>query len=328
MFGSAASVLLLSQVAELPAIVALTCAAGAFGEMYRPASSALMADLIPPEDRVVAFALYRLAINLGFTIGPATAGFLAQRSYVWLFVGDAVTSAVYGVAALVALPEGVRSQRSDEVRGEALRSVLRDRRFLLFLMATVAASLVYFQAQSTFPLHVRAAGLSDATYGALISLNGLICVVLELPLTSVTRRLPAWLPMTAGSVLVAIGFAATAGADTRLLLGATVAVWTLGEIVNAPVASAFVADVAPAHLRGRYGSVWGLAFSLSLIVAPIAGGALYEFGPTLLWRACGVVGLISAALVYAAARGRPRPVPAWTAPAVETPAPDLPGPPS
>src|SRR3990170_2622047 len=65
---------------------------------------ALLADLVPPQQRVTAFALYRLAINAGFAFGPAAAGFLADRSFFWLFLGDALTSAVFGVVALVALP--------------------------------------------------------------------------------------------------------------------------------------------------------------------------------------------------------------------------------
>jgi MFS family permease len=96
MFSSAATLLALSQADEIVLIGTLTVLAGLTGEMYRPASAALLADLVPAGQRLPAFALNRLAINLGFAAGPATAGLLADRSFTYLFVGDALTSIVFG----------------------------------------------------------------------------------------------------------------------------------------------------------------------------------------------------------------------------------------
>src|SRR5919109_2983742 len=126
MYGSAATLLALSQATWLPLIVGLTTLAGLTGEMYRPASSALITDLTPPGERIPAFALNRLAINAGFAAGPAVAGFLAEESFFLVFLGDAITSAIFGTIALAALPEGVRVRRGQERRGEALRTIARD----------------------------------------------------------------------------------------------------------------------------------------------------------------------------------------------------------
>ena len=111
MFASAGTMLALSQARSYGAIVALTFAAGLSTELYRPASSALLADVVAPEQRVLAFGLYRFAINLGFAVGPATAGFLAERSFFYVFLGDAISSFAFGVIALLALPHGVREPR-------------------------------------------------------------------------------------------------------------------------------------------------------------------------------------------------------------------------
>jgi MFS family permease len=81
MFASAAAMLTLSQARAYSSIVALTWAAGLASELYRPASHALIADLVPEDQRVVAFGIYRFAVNLGFAAGPATAGFLAEHSF-------------------------------------------------------------------------------------------------------------------------------------------------------------------------------------------------------------------------------------------------------
>src|SRR5687767_13948885 len=117
MLGSAATMMALSQARSFPAIVVCAFFVGLAGELYRPAASALLGDLVTPEQRVAAFGMYRFAINLGFALGPATAGFLADRSFFGLFAVDAATSLAYGVVALFALPHGLRSAASDEKPG-------------------------------------------------------------------------------------------------------------------------------------------------------------------------------------------------------------------
>jgi MFS family permease len=305
MFGSAATMLLLSQASSLALIIVLTAIAGLVSEMYRPAASALLTDLTPPGERIPAFALYRLAINAGFAAGPAVAGLLAEESFLLLFVGDAVTSIVFGVLSLIALPEGVRSRRGDERRGEAIRTMVQDRLFLLFLASSLLGAFVYFQSQTTFPLHVEASGLSEADYGLLISLNGLVIVLLELPLVSITQRFPYRPVMALGSILVGLGFALTALANDLPELAFTVLVWTIGEIVYAPVASAYVADLAPEHLRGRYQGAWGLMWGFAFVLAPILGALIYEWNPDGLWLTCGLLGLLAALLLLLQPSPRP-----------------------
>jgi MFS family permease len=297
MFSSAATLLLLSQATALPLIIVLTTLAGLTGEMYRPAAAALLTDLTPPGERIPAFALNRLAINAGFAAGPAVAGLLAENSFLLLFIGDALTSAAFGVLSLVALPEGVRVRRGAERRGEAIRAIFHDRMFLLFLISSILGAFVYFQAQTTFPLHVEASGLSAADYGLLISLNGLAIVLFELPLVAITQRFPYRPVLVVGSLLVGLGFALNAFANDLPELGFTVLVWTLGEIIYAPVAAAYVADLAPEHLRGRYQGAWGLTWGLAFVLAPGLGAAIYAWNPDGLWFTCGLLGLLAALLL-------------------------------
>jgi MFS family permease len=302
MFSSAATLLALSQADEIALIGALTVLAGLTGEMYRPASAALLADLVPAGQRLPAFALNRLAINLGFAAGPAIAGLLADRSFTYLFVGDALTSIVFGVLALAALPEGVRSRRGDERRGEGMRTIARDRAFLFFLVSSVLGAFVYFQANATFPLQITESGFSNADYGLLISLNGLAIVILELPLTSITQRTPTIPTLALGSLLVGLGFALNAWAETLAAFALTVFIWTIGEIVYAPVASAYVADIAPTHLRGRYQGAWDLTWGLAFMLGPGIGAALFAWHGDAFWLFCGVLGVLSAGLLLAGSR--------------------------
>ena len=309
MFSSAVTLLLLSQARSLPLIIVLTTLAGLTGEMYRPAAAALLTDLTPAGERIPAFALNRLAINLGFAAGPAVAGLLAERSFFLLFLGDALTSAAFGVIALTTLPEGVRVRRGEERRGEAVRTMLRDRAFLFFLVSSVLGAFVYFQSQTTFPLHVRASGLSDSDYGLLISLNGLAIVLFELPLVAITQRFPYRPVLTLGSLLVGLGFALNAVANDLPELALTVLIWTLGEIIYAPVASAYVADIAPEHLRGRYQGAWGLTWGLAYVFAPALGAAIFAWSSDGLWLICGLLGLAAALLLLAARPPRVQPAP-------------------
>src|SRR5579864_7261899 len=120
MFSVAVAMLCLSQARALPAIVLFAGLAGLTGELYRPATSALLADLVPPGQRVTAFSAYRMALNAGWAFGPATAGLLAKHSFFWLFAGDAATSVLYGLVAWFALPAGLRGIRAQSAWGETL----------------------------------------------------------------------------------------------------------------------------------------------------------------------------------------------------------------
>lgn len=297
MFWSAAAMLALSQASAIGAILALAACAGLGGELYRPASSALLADLVPPERRVTAFALYRFAINVGFAAGPATAGFIAQRSFFLLFVGDAVSSALFGAIALAALPEGRRSAAVHERRGEGLRTMLADRALVVFLASSLLTSFVYLQMTSGLALHTHAAGLSTSDFGLLMAVNGALVTVFELPLTSVTQRLPARAVMTCGQLLIGVGFALTGLAHALPALALTVAVWTLGEMVNAPVAQAYMTGLAPAHMRGRYSGAQSFTWALGAVLGPALGGFLFGLGENVLWLTCLGCGVAAAALI-------------------------------
>jgi len=148
----------------LALIYPLMFALGCMGELHRPAAGALIADLLPSAQRVTAFTLYRLAVNVGWAVGLALGGFLAERSFTYLFVGDAATSIAFGVISFVALPHGTRTTRREEAHLKTARaSILADRGFLLFLAAVLITGSVYSQNVSTLPLHIRDADMLDGT---------------------------------------------------------------------------------------------------------------------------------------------------------------------
>ena len=297
MFSSAASMLLLSQANSLATIVALTGLTGMTTELYRPASSALLTDLVAPQQRVAAFAALRWSLNAGWAFGPATAGFLANHSYQWLFIGDAITSTLFGLLAWITLPHGLRASGESAKWATALRRMRHDTRFHKLLLAQLAIALVFLQMSSTFGLHVTGCGFEPKIYGLLISLNGVLIVFFELPLTAWTRRLPVRQTIAVGYLLIGIGFAATAVAKTIPTLAVVVVIFTIGEMIAMPIASAFIVDSVPPDMRGRYMGMFGLVWALGLTVGPSSGIQLHESAPLALWGTCGVLGVIAAAVV-------------------------------
>jgi MFS family permease len=295
MFMSAAAMLGLSQANELALILALAALAGFTSELYRPAAAALLADLTPAGQRVPAFAMNRLAVNLGFAAGPAVGGFLARWSFSLLFIGDALTSVAFGVIALAALPRG-DVQPTPSGRPNWLRVVLADRGFLVFLIASAAGALILVQAFSSFALQVSSL-FDSALYGTLISLNGALIVFIELPIASWTQRQRPRRVMALGLLLLGTGFGVTLFAGPAVVLALAVVIWTLGEIAFMPVAAAYVADVAPDHMRGRYQGAWGSTFGIAFALGPALGTAFYSVSPVGLWLSCTLLGGLAALLV-------------------------------
>jgi MFS family permease len=304
MFSVAAAMLLLSQARSLGAIMAAAWLAALTGELYRPASNALLADLTPAELRVTAYAAYRLAFNAGFAFGPAAAGLLAARNFSWLFAGDAATSVLFGLVAWLGLPRGWPARRAAGSGWGDLKALARDGRLRRLLGGAFVIGLVFLQITSTFSLHLARLGFAASTYGLILSLNGVLVVLCELPLTSWTGRFPARRVIAAGYVLIGIGFSLNAFAGSLPVLVAGVVIFTFGEMAAMPMTSASIAGLAPEDLRGRYMGAYSLTWSAALMVAPTLGMWLFGVAPGLLWLTSGGAALLAAAVVFPfAARG-------------------------
>jgi MFS family permease len=313
MFLSSACMLALWRVEGLAATVALTAVTGMAAELYRPAAAALLADVTPVGRRVATYALYRTAINAGFAMGPAMAGFFIARSPGVVFVGDALTSLLYGVIVLLAIPKSLDSSHRAPADGaaaahvrppSALRLMAADKALLAVMVTGLVVSFVHHQDMASFPLELTGRGMSADRFGLLISINGLTCMLLELPLAAVTSRMQAWIPMAFGAALTGLGMSAVWVAPSFAALAACVLVWTLGEMCYYPVASAFVADLAPPALQGRYQAAYSFTNSAGLMLAPALGPALFAASRGALWALCAALGITAAACIAILGRAR------------------------
>jgi MFS family permease len=297
MFSGGIAMLLLSQAHSLPWILLFSALVGLTGEFYRPASSALLTDLVPPERRVTAFSAYRMAFNAGWACGPAAAGFLASRGYLWLFVGDAATTFLFGFVALFALPKHTGVGKTSPGWGPAWQVMRRDRKLQQLLLAVLCVAFVVFQMSTTLSLYITGLGFSLRVYAYILSLNGVMVVFCELPLTTITQRFPARNVIATGFLLMGLGVASYAFARTIPALAGSMALLTLGEMCSVPVASAYVANLSPPNMRGRYAGAHSLTWGIVLVFAPAVGMRMLTYNPAGLWIACGMLGLLSAGII-------------------------------
>ncbi len=304
MFSAAAAMLCLSQAHGLPMIILFSGIAGLTGELYRPASSALLADLVPAGQRLTAYAAYRMSFNAGWAFGPATAGLLAKKSFTLLFLGDAATSVLFGLVAWFALPTGLRGARSAGSLMETVRVLRDDHRLRQVVCACLVIGVVFVQVFSTMSLEITRSGFSAATYGLVISFNGLLVVLCELPLTTITKRYPARPVIAVGFLLIGLGFASNLLERTLPLLMLTTCLFTFGEMISMPVTGAYVADLAPESRRGLYMGTYGMVWAAAFVFGPTLGMFLFAISRTALWLSCGLLGIVAAAIISSEVGGR------------------------
>jgi MFS family permease len=296
MAGSAAATLALAAVSGPALILATAGLTGLVSELYRPATSAILAAGVPARQRVRAFGVYQLGVSAGTAAGTAIGGLVAEHSFLILFAGDAATSLAWAIGAWRVLPR-TRTTPSLRPPPPSGPGILRDRRMARLLAATVLANLILFQAQTTLPLWVHREGLSTASYGLLLALNSGLLMALQLPATKLTAR---WRPqpvIAATSVLIGAGFGLLVLARTSMLLVVAVTVWSLGELAQWPVAAAYTTSLAPPGMTGRYAGTRSLCYGTALLLAPLAGAALYNLSPAVLWGACAAAGICAAAVI-------------------------------
>lgn len=310
LMGGAALLLILSLMQNRLGFITTVGLFALVGDMYRPAASAMIADHVDVDRRPHAFALMYIAINLGFAIAPPIGGILAEYSFQWLFWGDAATMLLYGVIILAFISESIPKpaqaptsvEPNEPVLRDALQRITGDRTFLLFCLSTLLISLVFMQGMSTLPIHLRQSGFSNLQFGLLMSVNGLLIFLFQLPVTHWLRDRNAMSVIIVGGILIAVGFGLCGLGNGFVFLAMAIAVWTLGEILQAPFKHAVVTDLAPVDLRARYLGMFSMCYALAMTIgAPIGGEVLSRFGPTVLWSGTVVVAM-SAVAVYCSIR--------------------------
>ncbi|UQU65450.1 MFS transporter [Couchioplanes caeruleus] len=325
-FGTAALMLTLGFAGQFWQLLAGAWLLGVFAEGVRPAFQAMMVDVVPDRDRIRAFSLNYWAINLGFAGAAILAGMLAKVDYLLLFVVDAGTTLVTALISLVFIAETqpVRAVVRRVRGGPGLGTVFRDRVFVSFLALNFVIVLVIMQHMSTLPIAMTADGLSPATFGWVIAVNGLMIVAGQLFVPKLIDGRNRSRVLALAILIMGVGFGLNAFAGSAAFYAVTVVIWTLGEMLQSPSNSALVAELSPSQLRGRYQGVNSLSWSAGSALAPVIGGFVQQHaGSAVLWLSCAALGALVAVgqLVSGPARERRAAELRLTESALTTPAP-------
>jgi len=296
----------LSSAGSYGAFALILGLSGVFSPLYNVGSDAMLADLFPAEKRVDAYALIRMGRNIGVAAGPALGGFVLSRSYSLGLYSAAAGLAAYGLLLLFFARETIPPEAKAAPAGLAhqLRgywTALRDRPFMGVVGAFTLVQMVTALVWVLLSVHVKTHfGIPERLYGWLPTTNALMVVFLQVYVTRATRRYPAQHVLRWGAVFYVIAPLVVALAVGFWGFWLAMAVMTLGELIVVPRASAHVANLAPAEMRGRYLSLYGLTWNIAAGISPALGGFLSDtLGPQAPWWGGVLVGALAVGAFWA-----------------------------
>jgi len=268
----------------------------------RPVISAMVADFTSKERLTEAYGVLRIGANIGWAAGPAIGGYLATfLPYGWLFGVPVLTCAIVSLIAFFFVHESSRGTN----RRVGLRSMLPsagDRPLLAFVAVSILLFIVMGQMASTLSIFaVDKVGFSTAQYGLILTLNGLIVIFFQYPMTLALRRIAKFRALILGSLLYLFGYLSF-GWITQFgwALGA-MAIITAGEIIHSPISLSVIGELSPQDQRGRYMGLFGLSETIGIAMGPLLGGLLLDAFPAdmrLVWAPIASIALIAAVGYY------------------------------
>lgn len=304
LFGSGIIFFLYSFITDYYWILAASFVLAAVNEAFRPANLSLITEIVAPPQRRMAFALNRLAINAGMSIGPVIGGFLTLIDYHYLFYANAVASVIAGVyftSINWSSLAGAQKEQTEEKNISKIRfAILSDKTFLFFLFAVVPANLVFFQHLGALPLYiVDDLGYTTAAFGLFSAINTVLIIIVEVPLNNWMNDTPYRKSLIIGALLAGIGFGGFAISTTVIPLVISIIVFTFGEMIFFPITAAYTSEIAPADRRGEYMGYYQMTFSFAFSAGPWLGTVVYQnYGSVILWSGALVFGLITASLMF------------------------------
>lgn len=272
-------------------------------ETFRPANTVSIASYTSPENITKAFSLNRMAMNLGFSIGPALGGFLAAWSYHWLFYGNALSSGLAGLFFYLYFKKRQARQIAKPAVTPSSTAVSpwKDTYFLIFSFFCCLYSICFFQLLSTLPLFYRTAHhLSEWNIGVILAFSGFVVFALEMILVHIAGR--KWSSSTiiiAGTLLCGASYVMLLLPGKYAVLYSGIFLLCISEILAMPFMATLTMHRAPEHKQGAYMGINSLSFSIAHIVSPFAGTRIAShFGFDVLWITTGLISLFTAAGFY------------------------------
>lgn len=297
--------LFMSSASTLGEFAVLMSITGAFNPLYRVGADAMMADLIPPRDRVDAYSLLRTSNNIGVALGPSIGGFIATQSYGMAFYIAATGLILYSLLVTFFAHETLSPEVKGAVRQQKERfggygKIFRDRPFLSFIGAftlTQCCSALIWTLLAVYSKQNY--GVSENVYGFIPTTNALMVILFQYSLTQVTKRYPPLFAIGVGTAFYALALFGVSQGTGFWAFWVSMVIMTIGELILSPTSTTYAANMAPADMRGRYMSLFSLTHGVSSGIAPLFGGILNDtISPQAVWYGGGVVGLFSTLVFF------------------------------
>jgi MFS family permease len=282
--------------------VALTFS-GMFGPMYRVAADAMVADLIPANERANAYSVMRMSNNLGIAVGPAVGGFITAISASFAFFAAGAANFIYALIIVLFIretlhlsaAEAATSGSRSESRG--FGPVFRDRRYVAFLVLMVLATIPSPILWMLMPAYAKEHfGVLEQQAGLIMSTNAAMVVLFQVAVTRWSSKRPHLRVLALGALIYALGVGSVALGAGFWAFWTSMVILTVGELLIAPTGTAYAANAAPPDMRGRYMGLYGLTWGVAFGIGPVFGGWLNDnVGPSATWIGGMLVGLVAVA---------------------------------
>jgi MFS family permease len=312
---------LLMYAHTYPQFAALMVLVGLSNPLYQVGADAMLADMVPSEKRTDAFTINRIANNAAFAMGPAIGGFLATRSYNLAFYCAGIGFISYSFLLFFLAKETLITAPANQTNITGLEEIIqsfsrvaRDKTFMTFVIAVSVGLIAPTLLWILMPVYTKTNyGVPENLYGWIPTTNGLMCVFVQYPVTRITRRYKILSVLAAGMFIYALGVGSVAFMSSFSGFWLSMVILTFGELTLVPTASKYVADLAPADLRGRYMAIYWLGWGLARTISPIIGGFINDnIAPQAIWIGGLLFGLVSAFGLFLLSRA-PAPQPALQA---------------
>ena len=305
---SALSTLTLGMVNSLAVLFPLAAFIGLLSDVSGPAHQAMMADILTEKQRQEGFGLMRVVRNLAWIIGPSIGGFLANRSFMLLFIIDAIVSCIVAVIFYTSMPETKPEHHEAEhkehesiwktITGYGI--VFKDFAFIAFVVAAILMGAVYQQMYNSLSVFLRDNhGITPQGYGFLMTTSAITVILFQFWVSRNIKNKPPFVIMAVGTLFYMLGFSMFGFVSVYWLFMSAIVVITIGEMLIMPTSQTLAANFAPIEMRGRYMAIFGLTWLLPSTFAPMLAGLILDnLDPNLLWYIGGILCAVAATAFY------------------------------
>lgn len=301
MLASALSSIAFGVVNNFSIFYVLAVVVGLPSAMSGPAYSAMIADVLPEEQRSDGFGIQRVAINMAYIVGPMIGALLISRSYLLVFIADAVASTIVAIIFIRVMPEtkpeSLVRKESEPLRDTFLGyiKVAKDTLFLAFTVAMIFSLLPYQQMYSTLVVFLRDVhSVSEQGISYLITASASLVVIAQFWVTSKAKKKKPMHMLALASTFFLVGLGMFGFVSVYGLFLVARLLIIVGEMILMPVSQAMAANFAPEHMRGRYMAFFNIVFFLPFMIGPGLGGYILDnFDPNWVWYACAIISMLA-----------------------------------